>query len=100
MSDAPSINPGSMTRHQALVVCATALATIVLCGALCAAAILVPAPAGVVPVVALCCVGMPIFATWELPSAIAVVRTRHRAAMSELQRALAQLPEVDHPLGL
>jgi hypothetical protein len=93
-----------LTRAQAILVFATAIVTPLACGGLCAAAILVPAPVGVVPLVALCCVGCPMFAAWQIPSALDTLRLRSRraqaAALAELRRGLAQLPEIDHPLGL
>lgn len=69
--------------------------------AFCAAAILVPAPAAVVPLVVTVCIGAPLFASWEAPGALAWMRTErsHRSALTKLRRALDQLPEVEHPLG-
>ncbi len=93
-----------LTRAQAILVFVTAILTPLACAGLCAAAILVPAPAGVVPIVALCCVGCPMFAAWQLPSALMTIRVRGRraqaAALAELRRGLDQLPETEHPLGL
>jgi hypothetical protein len=63
-----------LTRAQAILVFATAILTPLACGGLCAAAILVPAPVGVVPLVALCCVGCPMFAAWQIPSALETIR--------------------------
>jgi hypothetical protein len=80
-----------------LLAVATALASV----ALCAAAILAPAPAAVVPLVALICVGCPIFATWEVAQAFAALRAAGgRKAVAMLRKSLDQLPEVEHPLGL
>ena len=79
---------------------ATAFAT----AGVCAAAMLAPAPAPVVPVVAVFCVLVPMVAAWELRAAISTLR--HRAPLSEaraiagLRRGLAELPEIEHPLGL
>jgi hypothetical protein len=93
-----------LTTPQAMAICVTAVVAALACAGLCAAAILVPAPAGVVPVVAVCCVGCPMMSAWRLPPAITFFRTRqarHRAAaLAELRRGLDQLPETDHPLGL
>jgi hypothetical protein len=68
--------------------------------ATCTAAILAPAPAAAVPVVALVCVGCPMFASWEMPIALASLRAqRGRQALAALRRSLDRLPEVEHPLG-
>ena len=71
---------------------------------ICAIAVLTPAPAAVVPIVALVCVCCPMLAALELPSALAALRRRaenHEAhALDALRRSLAQLPETEHPLGL
>ena len=70
------------------------------CLAICAAAILVPAPAAAVPLVALMCVGCPMFASWEVPVAIDSLRARRgQKALAMLRRSLDKLPEVEHPLG-
>jgi hypothetical protein len=80
-----------------LLAVATALAS----ATLCAAAILAPAPSPAVPLVALICVGCPIFASWEVPVAIASLRAnRGHKALVTLRKSLDQLPEVEHPLGL
>ena len=78
-----------------------ALVTVLSSMAVCAAAILAPAPAPVVPLVVAVCVGAPLFAAWEAPGALAWVRTEraHRRALAKLRHALDQLPEVEHPLG-
>jgi hypothetical protein len=58
-------------------------------------------PSAVVPLVALSCVGCPIFASWEVPGAIASLRAdRGRKALAALRKSLDQLREVEHPLGL
>src|SRR6059058_4858898 len=99
---APTRQPVSLSRAQAIMVCATAILTALICAGLCAAAILVPAPPGVVPLVAVCCIGLPMFAGWQVPSAVSVLRARHERhkALAELRRGLAKLPEIQHPLGL
>ena len=74
-----------------------------LCSAgLVAAAIVLHPPTAIVPLLVIVCVGSPVFGTWELPLAIAVLRARrasHRREIAMLRRALDQLPEVEHPLG-
>lgn len=93
-----------MTRRQAWLVCAGALVTALVCCALTAAAALAHPPAGVIPLLAACCVGMPIFGAWQVPAAVAVLHTPVRgdasAELAEFRRGLAELPEVEHPLGL
>jgi hypothetical protein len=92
-------------RRQAIAVCAAAALTALVCAALMAAAALVPAPPAIVPLVALVCIGCPVLAVWDLPVAIAVLRSlRWRSsidghAVTELRRELDALPETDHPLG-
>jgi hypothetical protein len=67
----------------------------------CAAATLTPAPSAVVPLVALICVGCPMFASWEVPPALAALRARRgNKALAMLRESLDRLPEVEHPLGL
>jgi len=87
-------------RHPHLTLLVASLS--VLSGlAVCAAAILVPAPAAAVPLVALMCVGCPMFASWEVPVAIESLRARRgRKALAVLRKSLDKLPEVEHPLGL
>ena len=90
--------PAGRRPHLVLLLAvATALASAILC----AAAILAPAPSAVVPLVALICVGCPIFASWEVPVVIASLRADggHKALVT-LRKSLDQLPEVEHPLGL
>jgi hypothetical protein len=80
-----------------LLAVATALASVTLC----AAAILARAPSAVVPLVALICVGCPVFASWEVPVAVSELRARRgHKALAILRKSLDQLPEVEHPLGL
>ena len=90
---------GRAAPHLVLIV---AVITTVISVALCAAAILTPAPAAAVPLVAAICVGGPLFAAWEAPIALAALRARRNGtqAVSMLRRSLDQLPETGHPLGL
>ena len=69
--------------------------TTVICGGLLAAAVLVPAPADVLPFVIAVCVAVPIAAGYQLASAVAALRDPHR----QLRRELDRLPETRHPLG-
>lgn len=95
-------------RRQAAMVCAVAaVAAIIGAGLLCAA-ILVPAPAAVLPLLGLVCVGLPMLAAWELARTHAalggIMRALHRGrplderALKDLRRALERLPETAHPL--
>ena len=86
--------------HPILVLLVAAL-TVAVSLAICIAAMLVPAPAAAVPLVAVVCVGCPLFASWEVPVAIASLRAnRAHKALASLRKSLDRLPEVEHPLGL
>ena len=91
------MSAGRPHPHLTLLVAAlTVLASL----AVCAAAILVPAPAAAVPIVALLCVGGPMLASWEVPVALASLRARRgHKALATLRKSLDRLPEVEHPLG-
>ena len=87
-------------RKPVLVLLVAAI-TVAISLATCIAAMLVPAPAAAVPLVSLVCVGCPLFASWEVPVAIASLRgARADSALASLRESLDQLPEVEHPLGL
>lgn len=85
------------------MVCITAALVVLMGTGLCSAAILVPAPAAVVPFVAVCCVGLPILAGWRVPVAVDALRNRPKQlterSLAALRRELARLPETEHPLG-
>ncbi len=99
-SPAPSLASGASRPRPRLVLLAVVLSVLTSI-ALCSAAILAPAPAAAVPVIAAICVGCPMFATWEAPRALALLRAdRGERALTRLRRSLRQLPEVEHPLGL
>ena len=85
----------------AFVVIAAALTALISAG-VCAAAVLVPAPAAALPLVVLISVGCPVFAAWELPRAVESLRAERSGhqALASMQATLAQLPETEHPLGL
>jgi hypothetical protein len=82
-------------RRAILVGLFAAVSTLV-CAALLLAAILVPAPTAVLPLVIAACLGCPMAATYELARAVAAVRD----PQLELRRELDRLPETPHPLGL
>lgn len=108
MPDDPTVQGAQLMRRRwatrvrpALVLLAAALTALISAG-VCTAAILAPAPAAVVPLVVLICIGCPLFASWEVPVALASVRSERAAgrALARLRRTLEQLPETEHPLGL
>jgi hypothetical protein len=77
-----------------------ALVTALISAGICTGAILAPAPAVAIPLVVAICIGCPLFAGWEVPSALAALRAnRAGQALSRLRRSLDQLPETEHPLG-
>lgn len=104
LDDPPQLAPPPRftTRRQPHLVLVVAIVTALISMAVCAAAILAPAPAAAVPLVVAVCVGAPMFAGWEVPVALASVRGERgrRKALVALRRALNELPEVEHPLGL
>ena len=82
-----------------------------MCGGLLAAAVLVPAPLDVLPLVIFASIGMPMVAAWQ--AAQSFQRRRQTAsaesgehppldsgAIRKLRRQLAQIPEIRHPLDL
>ena len=93
---------GLLNRREAVVVCVTAALVLLMGIGLCAAAILVPAPPTVVPLIAVACAGMPILAAWRLPVAVESLRAGRRrlteGSVAALRRELDRLPETDHPL--
>src|SRR5205807_446544 len=89
---------GPVTRRQAIATFTFAALVAVTCAGLFSAAVLVPAPPVVLPLVALVCIGAPMIAGLELPAAYAVLREESDAVAS-LRRGLAQLPETPHPFG-
>jgi hypothetical protein len=92
------------TRRQAIARCLLAPAIALACGSILAAAMLVPAPAPVLPLVILVCIGYPMLAACELPAAVAVIAAtgsaHTRRDLGRLLRELDRLPETSHPLGL
>lgn len=89
-------------RPQPAMLLVAAVFTALICAALCVGAILAPAPKAAVPLIALICVGCPMLAGWEVPTAVASLRARRSGgrALAMLRRSLDQLPETEHPLGL
>jgi hypothetical protein len=93
-----------LSRRQALLVCITAGIVILMGVGLCSAAILVPAPAAVVPLIALSCAGLALLAGWRLPMAVAALRARpgglSERSLAAFKHELQQLPETEHPFEL
>jgi hypothetical protein len=88
------------TRGQAIARCIHAAAIALGCGSILIAAMLAPAPTPVLPFVVVVCIGYPMLAALELPTALAVVAATRRPAVGKLRRELDRLPETSHPLGL
>jgi hypothetical protein len=101
IDDSLMLTPNALTRSRPQIVLLAAAFTALVSVTLCAAAVLAPAPTAVVPLVVIICVGAPLFAGWEVPIALACLRSRRSAgrAVAALKRALAQVPETEHPLG-
>ena len=97
----PSASRLRRFRRDVLIAGALTAVTAAICASLLAVAVLVPAPAAVLPLVAIVALGCPMFAVWELARRIGPAEPRLDAeALRELRRALARLPETRHPLGL
>jgi hypothetical protein len=92
------------TRRRAILVCVFVALTACMCAALLGAAALVPAPPAILPFIVVVCIGCPMVAACELPSAVAGLRAARRVldprALETLRRQLDALPETPHPLGL
>jgi hypothetical protein len=100
MADMPGAS--MLTRRQATAACILAVLAALCSAGLCAAAVLMHPPAGVIPLLVIVCVGSPVYGTWQLPHAIAALRAgraEHRHAIASLRRSLDRIPEVEHPLG-
>lgn len=92
--------PSARSWRPYLVLLAAGL-TVLISGAICAGAILAPAPPMAVPLVVAICVGCPMFSSWEVPHAVGALRARRAVgALKKLRRTLDDLPEIEHPLGL
>jgi hypothetical protein len=87
----------TFTRAQAIARIAFAVFVALACAALISAAVLVPAPPAVLPLIAIVSVGGPMAVTTELQAGIRALR-RQRRAVAMLRRHLAELPETAHPL--
>jgi hypothetical protein len=83
------------SRRRAFVSEVAAVLVSITCGALLAAAVLVPAPVDVLPVVILTCIGCPVATAFELAQA----RASAHEPQEQLRRDLDRIPETPHPLG-
>jgi peptidoglycan/LPS O-acetylase OafA/YrhL len=83
-------------RRRATHAWSFAALTALVCGALLAAAVLVPAPVAVLPFVIATCLGCPMAAAYQA----ALARAAEQDPAAELRRELERLPETPHPLGL
>jgi hypothetical protein len=83
-------------RRRAILAALFTGLTTLFCGALLAAAVLVPAPEAVLPFVIVACLGCPMAASYDLARAIGPLRD----ARLQLRRDLDRLPETPHPLDL
>lgn len=88
-------------RSRPHLVLIAAVLTALITAAICAGAILAPAPPAAIPLVVAICLWCPMFSAWEVPSALAALRARRGGnALARLRRTLDDLPETEHPLGL
>jgi hypothetical protein len=88
-----------------MVACGLCGLAVLACAGLLTAAVLVPAPAAVVPLIVAVSIGLPVLTAMEVPAALAVLRSGpvaapldHRA-LDALRSRLAELPETQHPRG-
>jgi arginine exporter protein ArgO len=92
------------SRQRAIVTCLLCALATLMCAGLATCAALAPAPPAVVPFVVLVSIVCPMLLALDVPAAVAVLRAtgrqRDRQALDALRRGLAELPEVNHPLGL
>jgi hypothetical protein len=85
-----------VSRAQPRLVLFAAIFTALISAAVCVGAILAPAPGPAIPLVVAICIGCPVFAGWEVPNALAALRSdRAGKALRKLRRSLAELPETE-----
>ena len=95
-----ALRPPAMSVRPGFVLLVAAVSALI-SAATCAGAILAPAPAVAIPLVLAVCIGCPAFAGWQVPHAVAALRSeRASRALAKLRRSLDELPETEHPLGL
>ena len=103
LRDDPTDGPGrfAVGAYRPAAGLITGVVAALISMAVCAAAILAPAPIGAVPLVVPVCFGSALLSGREVPLAFASLRRAPRArALASLRASLAQLPETEHPLGL
>jgi hypothetical protein len=86
---------------SALLRCVQAALGAAGCAGLMIAAVLIPAPPAVLPLLIPVAIGLPMATALNLRPAVSALRQRSRAgqALSALRRDLQRLPETEHPLG-
>jgi hypothetical protein len=99
------VNSLSPSKRRRVLVHVVTAATIAVCAGLLTAAVLVPAPLPVIPLVAAVTVGLPVTAAYErsrphLGARAAARRVMRRRDLRRLRRQLRDLPETRHPLDL
>jgi hypothetical protein len=102
--------PATATRRHAVLHLVWVVLVVLAAAGLLVAAVLVPAPAAVLPFLAVACVGLPMIAARDVDIALRALGGRRAAApqedpldpraLAELRRTLDRLPETKHPLGL
>ena len=93
------------TRGEALLTCTFVALTTVISAGLMTAAVLVPAPPLVLPLIIVTCIGCPMLAALQLPALAVAVREGRAGGwapdarlLADMRRYLRQLPETPHPL--
>lgn len=87
------------THRQAIFNLALIAMTLLACTGLLTIAALAPAPPLAQPLIVCLCVGFTAAMAGQAPESLRVVRGS-RDALGNLRRALDELPEIEHPLGL
>jgi hypothetical protein len=100
LEDQAFLAPATARPVKPRLVLFTAVLTTLISVATCTGAILGRPPALAIPFIVAICVGGPIFGAWDVPRAIAALRVeRVGGAVAKFRRRLAELPEIEHPLG-
>ena len=93
------------TRREAVLTCIFVALTPVICAGLMTAAVLVPAPPVVLPLIVATCIGCPMLAALQLPALATALRAGRARGwapearlLADMRRYLRQLPETQHPL--
>jgi hypothetical protein len=100
LEDQVFVAPAAARPAKPRLVLFSALLTTLISVATCTGAILGRPPVLAIPFIVAICVGGPIFGAWDVPRAIAALRVETvGAALARFRRGLAELPEIEHPLG-